>query len=76
MRKLKIYSGDAAGLICFTWELKVGYLTVHLLMRPTFWKNSTWIYKEDWYDGPIHTFGIGPLIQIYRDYEPHDNEED
>ena len=35
---------------------------VHLLVVDR--RFRFWGYRLDWYDGPIHTFGLGPLLYI------------
>lgn len=33
-------------------------------------ENHLWGYRLDWYDGPIHEFGLGPLFYVCT----HDKE--
>lgn len=48
---------NAAGLVCFS----VRDVTVHLAVRPRHWHFGL---HEYWYDGPLYTFGLGPLLMI------------
>lgn len=62
-----------------TFELEVGEKTSGLIVlsatrKKKKWqylmfhffplKDIQWGYKEDWYDGPHHSFGLGPLLLI------------
>ena len=48
---------DAAGLVC----IGVGRINLHLLVRKEF---RQWLWREDWWDGPIYSFGSGPLFLV------------
>ncbi len=48
---------NRAGLVCFT----SGPWALHLLVTPGHWQ--FW-YKEDWYDGPLPSWGMGPLFLL------------
>lgn len=54
-----------AGLICFNfykpgWTERTGReLSIHIFVRRSHW---VWGYVEDWYDGPLRSFGAGPLF--------------
>ena len=43
--------GDAFGR---SWGIHVGVMRVH----------RQWGYVADWYDGPLHSFGLGPLLLV------------
>ena len=46
-----------AGLVCLcAWRV-----SVHLVVARRHW---VWGHSRDWYDGPIHYFGIGPAILV------------
>jgi len=34
---------------------------IHIFLKKEFWY---WGYSRDWYDGPLHQFGLGPLLLI------------
>ena len=54
---IDIYFGwkHNAGLIVLT----KGMTSLHLAVHPKYWLFG---YKQDWYDGPIHNYGFGPLF--------------
>lgn len=46
-----------AGLVCLT----VGPWNLHLFVKRSHW---TWGYEEDWYDGPLPNYGLGPFALL------------
>lgn len=53
-----------AGLISFGTPYPFNgyrYLDVHLVVKPKHWQFG---YKKDWYDGPLPSFGLGPLFIV------------
>ena len=45
------------GLLCIAWNQ--GFTALHIGILPADW---VWGWREGWWDGPIHEFGLGPLI--------------
>jgi hypothetical protein len=53
---------DAAGRLTLGLGRRPGYLTcIHFGVEKS---HRQWGYKQDWYDGPIHSFGLGPLLLV------------
>ena len=52
---------DCAGRWTFDGEAFGYYVSVHLLPRKRY---RSWGYREDWYDGPLPEFGLGPLLLV------------
>jgi len=48
---------NMAGLLCFM----CGPWALHVAVRPSHWQ---WWYKEEWYDGPLPSWGFGPLFLL------------
>ena len=48
---------DATGYIVLTF-LKFDRVAIHIGIRK---KDRLWGYEKDWYDGPWHSFGLGPF---------------
>lgn len=46
-----------AGLIC----VQVGPWALHLFVKKSCW---VWGFEEDWYDGPLPNYGLGPLFLL------------
>ena len=46
-----------AGLIC----ILCGPWALHVFVKRSCW---TWGYEEDWYDGPLPSYGMGPLFLL------------
>lgn len=53
---------DKAGL----FTIGIGNVALHILPkpRPRYRGGWLWGYKQDWYDGPLHDFGVGPLLLV------------
>jgi len=54
---------SAAGLVCFdiySRSLDLN-LVIHLFVRTSYRDIG---YKEDWYDGPLNSFGLGPFAKF------------
>ncbi|HEY8096166.1 MAG TPA: hypothetical protein VIE65_08740 [Methylobacter sp.] len=52
-----------AGLVCL-WnadEKQLSTFAIHFLVSPRFWLFGR---QEEWFDGPLYSFGLGPLILI------------
>jgi hypothetical protein len=41
--------------------IDIGTVSIHFFPRKG---HVIWGYKKDWYDGPHHLFGLGPLMLI------------
>ena len=54
-------SWNKAGLICFSIGEEGWDYSLHLFVKPEFW---IWGHVEDYYDGPLHRFGLGPLFLL------------
>lgn len=65
---MKFYYGKGShGKICITFRaLEFGF-NVHLLPRRDKWKDR-WGFNESWYDGPLYSFGLGPVIYVCWSY--------
>lgn len=50
-------SFGGAGLVCVTF----GPWALHFLVGRGHWQ---WGYEEDWYDGPLPSWGCGPLFLL------------
>jgi len=63
MIKFKFFGG-AAGL--FTMEITKDnkIFDIHFIVKK---KQRQWGFEEEWYDGPLYSFGLGPLILICWD---------
>ena len=62
-----------AGLISFGW-VRGGCKSTDIHLFPSFnyWR---WGYEEDWYDGPLPSFGLGSLMLIcWLDWQRNKNE--
>jgi hypothetical protein len=44
------------------FTIDIGNASFHLFPRPT--PNHIWGMHNDWYDGPLRMFGLGPLLLI------------
>lgn len=58
---MDIYT-DSAGLLSVAWEGKKEweYTTIHFFPL----KDIQWGYREDWCDGPLYSFGLGPFLLV------------
>lgn len=64
----KSWKGDSAGLVGLMGGKTKGRLGedlprwyAHFFIRREHW---VWGYEEDWYDGPLPSFGLGPLFLV------------
>lgn len=48
---------NMAGLVC----VHCGPWSLHLFVKPKYW---TWGREEEWYDGPLPEYGLGPLFKL------------
>ena len=48
----------SAGLFCFWFNIFSYNLTFHLFISKKHWIFG---FEEDWYNGPIYHFGLGPI---------------
>jgi hypothetical protein len=52
-----------AGLIVFSWKTKYSYYHLHFIIaNPSL---RQWGRKEDWYDGPLISWGLGGIASLY-----------
>lgn len=61
-----------AGLISISFYACKREWTLHLAVSP---KNWQWGYAEDWYDGPLSRFGLGPLFLLCWFYWDREREQ-
>lgn len=65
MKNLKIYTGykKNAGLFTISWDGKEDWqcVSIHFFPSKDHWQCGK---EEDWHDGPIYSFGLGPLLLI------------
>ena len=57
-------SGEfGAGRYWLYFETRNVYVCVHLLPRPNkYWRH--WGWEPSWYDGPMGSLGLGPLMMV------------
>lgn len=53
--------GGMAGIRTLLLDSAVNQYALHLGVAREFWQ---WGYIEEWYDGPIYSFGLGPLFLL------------
>ncbi len=51
----------SAGLISFGARFKGYFWNFHFIVQRSHWQ---WGYVRDWYDGPLYSFGLGPLFLL------------
>lgn len=54
--KINLFYKKCSGFVTI-WFDKVAF---HFFPKPK-WQ---WGYEKDWYDGPLYSFGLGPLLLI------------
>ena len=57
---MKLWSGRTAGLLSFSWGASDRW-TIHLFPRREYWE---WGRCDSWYDGPLVSWGFGPLFLL------------
>ncbi len=61
--------GKTAGLACVVYRR---YNLHFIVLKPTHWLLGR---EETWHDGPIYSFGLGPLALVCWDEWPEDIED-
>lgn len=61
MFKVEMVTRDAAGKVDFVVTTNKRYYDFHFFICK---ESRCWGYGEEWYDGPLCSFGLGPFMLI------------